>query len=607
MAKIGSTQIRQAREWVMGGINEQIEPLVETPSVQFVPHFKDNSISAELASSMLVLVKNPDGNDAPKLDVRRLQKYLLSRPGYLSSPEIREEESLVVLDVDVVDQHTLENIGIHGFVLLIDLSENPRDPIDELRLGSSINKRRHSFKHWLKQSKEIYHDHATIVHIVSDYFANWDDQDYANFSLELSDEGGFDVVNWVFSRAGLYPGHADFDLSLCYDAVYKSALKFSNFEGLLNQSVETIYNRVKHCLDGPRASSPTTSLACHSIMAIQNTHIHRPSSNTRNISQSIRSQVELKSTSIDFLDTLLSKSKMEGSLDRPDVIKLESFFLNIINNGIVVINQCSKGGIFHKELFCVALAMMHFNVDYGDSTNGLSKNQVMELWNAYNTQNISGCKVPFTEDIFRKISNGAKRSPRWFISSFYRTVYGEVRRSFRVGKSLPQNSAEWSLQYMNFLDVQQNEQQDLDEPTPLNTMAAWLTEFKEKQSWNKEEFLQKHNIGLYRIGYLCAFERDFSSALKKAVNLHPLYRNPHKFSGAQISTKLYFCRDEDEKITHENVLKAYRKISEELSELIQPFDFDHGFNEIDMDFGQECWQKMAYEFFHQAYLGGEQE
>ena len=114
------------------------------------------------------------------------------------------------------------------------------------------------------------------------------------------------MINWVFSRAGLlYPGHADFDLSLCYDAVYKSCSIFNDFESLLNGSVDTIYNRVKHCLDGPRASSPTTSLACHSIMAIQNTRIHRPPSNSRTSSQNIRSQVELKSTSIAYLDLRL--------------------------------------------------------------------------------------------------------------------------------------------------------------------------------------------------------------------------------------------------------------------------------------------------------------
>lgn len=601
MAKIDSTQIRQAREWVMGRTNEQNESLVDAPSVQFVSQYNDKSISAKLASCMLVLVKNSDDKTS-KLDVSRLQEYLLSRPGFLSSPALREEESLTVIDVEVVDQHTLESIGTHGYVLLIDLSENPVDPIDELRLGSAINKRRHTLKHWLKQSKEGHENHATVVHIVSDFFAHWDDLDYQNFSLNISDEGGFEMVNWVFSRAGLYPGHADFDLSLCYDAVYKSALMFSDFKGLLNNSVETIYNRVKHCLDGPRASSPTTSLACHSIMAIQHTNIYRPSSNSRDISQSIRSQVELKLTSIEFLDNLLRKSQRQGFLHKSDVIELESFFLNIINKGIVVLNQCSKEEIFHRELFSVALAMMQFNVDLGDSTNGLSKDQVMELWNAYNTEETFDCKVPFTSYILNKISNGAPRSARWFISAFYRTVYGEVRRSFRGGRSPPNNSAEWALQYMNYLGHQPAEGLDLDEPTPLNTLAEWLTEFKEEQSWNDEKFLQEHNIGLHRISYLCAFERDFISALKKAVDLHPMYRNPHKFSGAEISTKLYFCRDEDDKIAHERVLKAYRKISEALSELDQPFDYDLGYNENNIYFGQDCWQKVAYDFFHHAYL-----
>ena len=606
VAKIGSAQIRHAREWVMGGTNEQNEPLVEVPSVQFVAHGHDKSESVNLSSTMLVLVKNPDGASS-KLDVGRLQKYLHSRPGFLSSPVLREEESLTVIDVEVVDQHTLECIGAYGYVLLIDLSENPCDPIAELKLGSSINKRRYPLKHWLSQY-EGHGDLATVVHIVSDYFAHWDDQDYANFSLDISDEGGFEMINWVFSRAGLlFPGHADFDLSLCYDAVYKSALMFNDFESLLNGSVDTIYHRVKHCLDGPRASSPTTSLACHSIMAIQSIPIHRPSSNSRISSQNIRSQVELKSTSIDYLDQRLRKSREQGFLERIDVIELESFFLNIVNNGIVVLNQCSKAEILTKELFCVALAMMQFNVDYGDTTCELSKDQVTELWTDYNTRELSGYKVPFTSHVFNKISNGAPRSPRWFISAFIRTVYGEVRRSFRAGRSPPQNSAEWALRYMDYLRHQPVVDLDFDEPTPLETMAAWLTNFKEKQSWNDEKFLQKHNIGLYRIGYLCAFERDFISGLKKAVNLHPMYRNPHKFSGAQISTKLYFCKDEDEKVAHENVLKAYRKISEELSGLARPFDFDRGYNQNMIHFPTDCWQKTAYDFFHDAYLEAGQE
>ena len=606
MSKISPAQIRRARDWVIGGTNEQNESLVDVPYVQFVAHNNDKSESVNLSSTMLVLVKNPD-DDSSKLDVGRLQKYLFSRPGFLSSPVLREEESLTVIDVEVVDQHTLESIGTHGYVLLIDLSEDPCDPIAELKLGSSINKRRYTLKHWLSQS-EGHGNLATVVHIVSDYFANWDDQDYANFSLDISDEGGFEMINWVFSRAGLlYPGHADFDLSLCYDAVYKSALIFNDFESLLNGSVDTIYNRVKHCLDGPRASSRTTSLACHSIMAIQNTRIHRPSSNSRTSSQSIRSQVELKSTSIDYLDQRLSMSREQGFLERANVIELESFFLNIINNGIVVLNQCSKADILTKELFCVAIAMMQFNVDYGDSTNELTKEQVMELWTDYNTKGISGYKVPFTSHVFNKISNGAPRSARWFISAFSRTVYGEVRRSFRAGRSPPQNSAEWALRYMDYLCHQPKVDLDFDEPTPLDTMAAWLTNFKEKQLWNDEKFLEKHNIGLHRIGYLCAFERDFISGLKKAVNLHPMYRNPHKFSGAQISTKLYFCRDEDEKVAHENVLKAYRKISEELSGLTQPFDFDLGYNDNMIHFQPDCWQRTAYDFFHDAYLEAGQE
>ena len=144
-------------------------------------------------------------------------------------------------------------------------------------------------------------------------------------------------------------------------------------------------------------------------------------------------------------------SREQGFLERANVIELESFFLNIITNGIVVLNQCSKADILTKELFCVAIAMMQFNVDYGDSTNELTKEQVMELWTDYNTKEISGYKVPFTSHVFNKISNGAPRSARWFISAFSRTVYGEVRRSFRAGMSPPQNSAEWALRYKDYL------------------------------------------------------------------------------------------------------------------------------------------------------------
>ena len=60
-------------------------------------------------------------------------------------------------------------------------------------------------------------------------------------------------------------------------------------------------------------------------------------------------------------------------------------------------------------------------------------------------------------------------------------------------------------------------------------------------------------------------------------------------------------------MTHENVLKAYRKISEELSGLSQPFDFDLGYNQNMIHFPADPWQKTAYGIFHDAYMEARQE
>ena len=99
----------------MGSTNEQNEPHLDVPCVQFVAHNNDKSESVNLSSTMLVLVKNPD-DDSSKLDVGRLRKYLFNRPGFLSSPVLREEESLTVIDVEVVDQHTLGHLFLRSVV-----------------------------------------------------------------------------------------------------------------------------------------------------------------------------------------------------------------------------------------------------------------------------------------------------------------------------------------------------------------------------------------------------------------------------------------------------------------------------------------------------------
>ena len=60
-------------------------------------------------------------------------------------------------------------------------------------------------------------------------------------------------------------------------------------------------------------------------------------------------------------------------------------------------------------------------------------------------------------------------------------------------------------------------------------------------------------------------------------------------------------------MTHENVLKAYRKISEELSGLSQPFDFDLELQSKQIHFPADPWQKTAYGIFHDAYMEARQE
>ena len=74
----------------------------------------------------------------------------------------------------------------------------------------------------------------------------------------------------------------------------------------------------------------------------------------------------------------------------------------------------------------------------------------MGLWKDYNTRGIPGYKVPFTSHVFNKISNGALRSPRWFISVFVEQFTVKSADVFeREGP--PQNSAEWALRYMEHL------------------------------------------------------------------------------------------------------------------------------------------------------------
>ena len=78
-----------------------------------------------------------------------------------------------------------------------------------------------------------------------------------------------------------------------------------------------------------------------------------------------------------------------------------------------------------------------------------------------------------------------------------------------------------------------------------------------------------------------------------------MYRNPHNFWCPNIDETLFLgmrTRKSPTKCT-----KAYRKISEELSGLTQPFDFDLGFNDNMIHFQPDCWQRTAYDFFHDAY------
>ena len=102
-----------------------------------------------------------------------------------------------------------------------------------------------------------------------------------------------------------------------------------------------------------------------------------------------------------------------------------------------------------------------------------------------------------------------------------------------------------------------------------------VDELQREQLWNDEKFLEKHNMGLHRIGYLCA-RKGFHFWIEKAVNLHPMYRNPHKFSAPK-HRQTHFAGMRTRVPT--KTTKAHRKISEELSGLTQTFDFDLGYND----------------------------